>query len=216
MFAAVGIHPNHVFEQTEADFDRISSLARTKASHIVAIGETGLDRYWKKTPFEDQQANFDRHLDLAAEFSLPLIIHCRDSAENILAQLADRPRPIRGILHSFTGDWDLAKRFLDLGLMISFAGQITFTNKSLDSLREAASKIPIDRLLVETDSPYLTPHPFRGERNEPAMVAFTARKLAEIRNLSFGDLAHATSENAAKLFHLPANSVLASPTQYPH
>lgn len=203
LHAAVGIHPNHVFEQSEGDFAAIVEMASQGiGARPVAIGETGLDRYWKKTPFEDQAVSFVKHLDLARELALPVVIHCRDSAEDILQTLAPRPRPIAGVLHSFTGDWDLAQRLLDLGLYLSFAGQITFTNKSLDPLRDAASRVPFDRLLVETDAPYLTPHPHRGEVNEPARVRVTAEKLASLRGLSLAELAAVTSANAAALFGL--------------
>ena len=148
---------------------------------VVAIGETGLDRYWDRTPFAEQQAWFDRHLALAHDHDLPIVIHCRDCQNDIIQQLQQLGRPIRGVMHSFTGSWDDAKAYLDLGLHLSFAGMITFTNKALDALRDVAARMPLDRLLVETDSPYLTPHPFRGKMNEPARVAVTAAKLAEVR-----------------------------------
>ena len=151
---------------------------------VVAIGETGLDRYWHRTPFADQQEWFDRHLTLAHDHDLPIVIHCRDCQNDIIQQLQQLGRPVRGVMHSFTGSWDDAEAYLALGLHLSFAGMITFTNKTLDALRDVAARMPLDRLLVETDSPYLTPHPFRGKLNEPARVALTAAKLAEIRGLS--------------------------------
>ena len=175
---------------------------------VVAIGETGLDRYWDRTPFPVQQEWFDRHLELAHQRDLPVVIHCRDCQRDIIEQLRSLGRPVRGVLHSFTGTWDDAQAFLDLGLHLSFAGMLTFTNKSLDALRDVAARVPLDRLLVETDSPYLSPHPFRGKTNEPARVALTARRLAEIRGISPAELARITTANARRLFGLPDDSIL--------
>ncbi|MEO6809403.1 MAG: TatD family hydrolase, partial [Isosphaeraceae bacterium] len=205
VFAAVGIQPNHVAEAEPGDWERIVALAGEPG--VVALGETGLDRYWKRTPFPLQQDYFDRHLALARERNLPVVIHCRDCEADIVAQLARQRGAIRGVLHSFTGNIDDARRFLDLGLHISFAGMVTFANKKLDALRDAARVVPLNRLLVETDSPYLSPHPFRGKSNEPARAAVTAACLADLRGLSLSELAEATTENARLLFGLPANSL---------
>ena len=136
------------------------------------------------------------------------MIHCRESEADILDQLRLLGRPIRGVLHSFVGNWDLARSFLDLGLDLSFAGMLTFANRALDPLRDAAARAPIDRILVETDSPYLTPHPFRGKTNEPARVALIAARLAELRGLSLVQLARATTANARRLFALPELDLL--------
>ncbi|MHC5537872.1 TatD family hydrolase [Singulisphaera rosea] len=201
VFAAVGIHPNHITEARDGDWERILSLIGQPK--VVAVGETGLDRYRDNTPFELQQESFDRHLSLARECDLPVVIHCRESARDILDQLNRGLRPIRGILHSFTGSWDEACEFLELGLHLSFAGMLTFENKSLDDLRDVASRIPLDRLLVETDSPYLSPHPFRGKTNEPARVALTAETLARLKDIPVASLAEITTANARKLFRLP-------------
>lgn len=200
VFATVGIHPNHAAEASDGDWDRVIELLRRP--EVAALGETGLDRYWDKAPFPLQQDYFDRHLSAAFERGLPVIIHCRESENDIIAQLRALKRPVTGVLHSFTGTIDQARAFLDLGLHISFAGQITFTNKALDGLRAASAFVPIDRLLVETDSPYLSPHPHRGKLNEPARVAFTARRVAEVRAMAFEDLAGITTENARRLFQL--------------
>ncbi|WZO96737.1 TatD family hydrolase [Isosphaeraceae bacterium EP7] len=197
----VGIHPNHAAEAAEGDWEQVIDLASDPA--VVAIGETGLDRHWDFTPFELQQDYFGRHLDLAHRLNLPVVIHCRESADDILAQLETLGRPIKGVLHSFTGDVALAGRFLDLGLHLSFAGMLTFANKTLDPLREAAAMAPLDRILVETDSPYLSPAPFRGKPNEPARVALVAARLAELRGLMIEELAKATTRNAMALFKLP-------------
>ena len=181
VFAAVGVQPNHVAEAVEGDWERIVALAT--GPRVVAIGETGLDRYWDRAPFELQQVWFGRHLRLAHDLDLPVVIHCRNCEADIAAQLAELGRPVRGVLHSFTGTIDDARRFCELGLHISFAGMLTFKNKGLDALRAAAAAVPLDRLLVETDSPYLSPDPVRGRSNQPAHVAWTARKLAEVRGV---------------------------------
>ncbi|MDR3639478.1 MAG: TatD family hydrolase [Isosphaeraceae bacterium] len=206
IFAAVGIHPNHAAEARPGDWERIVSLVGSKK--VVALGETGLDRYRQNTPFDVQQESFARHLALAEERGLPVVIHCRQSERDLIAQMTRLARPVRGVLHSFTGTQDDAEAFLDLGLHLSFAGMITFTNKTLDALRTVAARVPLNRLLVETDSPYLSPHPHRGRPNEPARVALTAARLAEIRGMSAPELARATTANARGLFGLPDDETL--------
>lgn len=201
IFAAVGIHPNEAAGATDDDWATILDLAGRP--EVVAIGETGLDRYWDKTPFDVQREWFARHLDLAHRLDRPVVIHGRDCASDLIDQLRSLGRPVAGVQHSFTGTWDDARAFLDLGLHLSFAGMVTYTNKSLDALRDVAARVPLDRLLVETDSPYLSPHPFRGKTNEPARVAITARRLAEIRRLPPEEFARITTENARRLFRLP-------------
>ncbi len=203
IFAAVGVQPNHVAEAHPGDWSRIVDLAAE--SRVVAIGETGLDRYWDRTPFADQQEWFDRHLTLAEERGLPVVIHCRNCEADIIAQLEQRRRPVQGVLHSFTGTAEHAAAFLELGLYISFAGMVTFSNKSLDPLRAAASVIPLDRILIETDSPYLSPQPVRGRPNQPSHLAWTAQHLAHVRGLPPEKFARHTTANARRLFKLPAD-----------
>ena len=206
VFAAVGFQPNNVAEAVEGDWERIVALADTP--RVVALGETGLDRYWDRAPFPLQQEWFQRHLDLARERDLPVVIHCRECEADVASQLAAMGGPVRGVLHSFTGNREQAEAFLELGLHISFAGMLTFANKALDGLREAAAAVPTGRLLVETDSPYLAPHPVRGRGNEPAFVTWTARKLAELRGVPEEELARAVAANARSLFRLPEDDVL--------
>ena len=201
VYASVGVQPNYAAEAANQDWERIVALAG--GSRVVAIGETGLDRYWDHTPFPVQQEWFANHLALAHERDLPVVIHCRDCERDIIDQLAALGRPVRGVLHSFTGTWDHAQAFLDLGLHVSFAGMVTFANKKLDALRAVAERVPSDRILVETDSPYLSPHPFRGQTNEPARIAFTATRIAEIRGLDPGEFSRLTTANARRLFALP-------------
>ena len=200
VFAVVGIQPNSAAEAKEGDFQIIEELAGYPG--VRAIGETGLDCYWDDTPMPMQQDYFDRHLELCRQTSLPMVIHMRESGQLIVDQLANQTTVPPGIMHSFTGDWELAETCLGFGLHISFAGMVTF--KKSDELRAVAKQVPEDRLLVETDAPYLSPEPFRGKRpNEPARVEHTLRCLAEVRGVSAEHLAAVTTENAKRLFQLP-------------
>ena len=201
LHAAVGVHPNHAAGAAQGDWERVEALAGLPS--VVAVGETGLDRYRDHTPFDVQQEWFARHLALAHERNLPVVIHCRECERDVIDQLAALGRPVQGVLHSFTGQWEHAEAFLDLGLHLSFAGMVTFSNKKLDPLRDIAARVPLDRLLVETDSPYLAPHPHRGSTNEPARVVLTAKRVAELRGMSFAELAFETTSNARRLFGLP-------------
>jgi len=204
IFAAVGIQPNYAGEAAGADWDRIVALA--EEPRVVAVGETGLDHHWDFTPLEVQKDYFDRHMRLAQDRGLPIIIHCREAEEDVLSMLrraVDRA-PISGVLHAFSGDRAFAAECLELGLHVSLAGPVTYTNKKFETLRAAAQSIPDDRLLIETDSPYLMPHPLRGKqkRNEPANLIHTARRLAELRNCPLEELASLTTANARRLFGL--------------
>lgn len=197
--AAIGIQPNDVGEAKPGDWDNIVKLAA--GPNVVAIGETGLDRYWDHTPFEQQQDYFDRHLRLSQSTQLPFVIHMRECEEELLKMLSEaRERgPINGVMHSYTGSVAGAAEAVELGLMVSFAGMVTF--KKSDALREVAKTVPLGKLLVETDSPYLSPEPVRKiKRNEPAHVVNTARHLAELRGESFEDFAKQTTKNAKSLF----------------
>lgn len=202
LHAAVGIQPNYGAEAKPGDWDRIVALV--EAGSAVALGETGLDRYWDFTPIEVQQDYFDRHLQLAQKQDLPVIIHCREAEADTLAMLrqAVARGPLRGVIHAFSGDREFAEACLDLGMHISLAGPVTYTNKKFEPLRSAAKIVPEDRLLIETDSPYLVPHPLRGKqkRNEPALMQHTAERLAELRGTSFGELVTQTTANARALF----------------
>ena len=204
LFAAVGIQPNYGVHASDADWERMVALVGQPK--VVAIGETGLDRYWDFTPFDVQQDFFDRHLRLAQQHDLPVILHCREAAPDMLPMLREAVArgPLRGVMHSFSEDAPTAEACLELGLYVSFAGAVTYTNKKFESLREAAKMIPADRLLLETDSPYLVPHPLRGkqQRNEPANLVLTARRLAELRGVSVEEIAVQTTANARRLFGL--------------
>ncbi len=201
VWSSAGIHPNHAAEAQPGDWDQIVQLAGQP--RVVALGETGLDLYWKDTPLPVQQDYFDRHIRLSQAIGKPLVIHQRESAAEILPMLREARKrgPLAGVMHSFTGTADEAKQFLDLGLFISFAGMVTF--KKSDELRVAAAAIPADRILVETDAPYLSPEPFRGKHpNEPARVVHTAACVAQVRGVSADEFARQTTANALALFGL--------------
>lgn len=204
VYAAVGIQPNSGAAVRSGDWERI--VEAVGHEKVVAIGESGLDRYWDETPFDLQQRLFRQHLELARTCELPIIIHSRDCDEETVDALESfcGDESIRGILHACSGSEYLAKSCLDLGLYVSFAGNVTYTNKKFTPLREVARQIPSDRILVETDSPYLAPHPFRGRQkgNEPALVVHTVESLAALRDVSPAELAKQTARNAKRLFGL--------------
>ena len=202
VWSSAGIHPNHAGEAQPGDWDEVVRLAGE--DEVVALGETGLDLYWKDVPLAVQQDYFDRHIRLSQATGLAFVIHLRETAAEILAMLREaRQRgPLRGVMHSFTGTSDEAAEFLALGLHISFAGMVTF--KKSDALRAVAAGVPADRILVETDSPYLSPEPFRGKRpNEPARVVHTAECLANVRGATREEFARQTTANAVALFVRP-------------
>lgn len=201
VFAAVGIHPNGCHLATENDWAAIVKLAQNRRA--VAIGETGLDCYWDDTPLATQIDWFARHIQLSHESGKPLVVHMRESESEILQAFDQHHQNghINGIMHSFTGSPSTAARCLDLGMYISFAGMVTF--KNAHQLREVAREIPLDRMLIETDSPYLTPHPHRGKRpNEPRYLVHTAQCLADLREISLEEFARTTTSNARRLFGL--------------
>ena len=198
--ASVGIHPNHTAEAQSGDFEAVSELATDP--RVAAIGETGLDRHWDDAPWDVQVASFIQHIELSRRVDKPLVIHTRDCADEMLQLLKEQHRQggaFRAVIHSCTGPQSFAEGSLALGLYISFAGMLTYKNAA--DLREIAATIPLDRLLVETDCPYLTPHPFRGQRpNRPALVVHTLTCLADIHRLSPTEMAQRTSQNAQALF----------------
>ncbi len=199
VWPTAGIHPNHAAKEPAGAWEAVVELART--GKAFALGETGLDRHWHDTPFDLQWDNFTRHYTLARECDLPLVIHCREAVEDMigfLQKMRGEKGPIRGVMHSFSGDARFAQTCLDLGLMISFSGVLTY--KNAQSLREVARDLPRNRVLVETDAPYLAPIPKRGKRNEPSFVAFTAMTLAELWGQSLEETALQTSQNAKNLF----------------
>jgi len=201
VFATVGLHPNYVSTAGPQDWDQIVALA--KSPKVVGLGETGLDQYWDHSPLDLQVEYFDRHLELSRDLGLPFVVHCRDAEADVVAQLRRHAQqgPLNGVMHSFCGSSETAAACLEMGMYLSIGGMVTF--KKNESLRQVATTIPIDRLLIETDAPYLAPTPFRGKRNEPAHVRLTAACLAEIRGVSKEEIAGATTANARQLFRLP-------------
>jgi TatD DNase family protein len=202
IYASVGVHPHESRHFRDEHADEIRKLAAHPK--VLAIGEIGLDYYYDRSPREVQKQVFIRQLELARELKLPIIIHCRDAWADLAALVAAhwQSAGLGGILHCFTGTREDAWRFLDGGFLISFAGNVTF--KNADSLRAAARAIPRERLLIETDSPYLAPVPYRGKRNEPAFVVEVARQLAALHQLSVEEVGGLALENFARLFRLEA------------
>ncbi len=201
VFPALGIHPNSANQATTEAFQRLEELCRRPGHRrVVAVGETGLDFYREHTEHEVQREAFRAHLDLARQLDLPVIVHNRDAHADVLDILRRDGRGTRGVMHSFTGDLEFANASIELGYLVSLAGPVTF-KKAADKHLIARS-IPLDYLLVETDCPFLTPEPYRGRRNEPAYVQFTARAVAQLRGQDFDDVARATTANAVRLFGL--------------
>ena len=191
---SAGLHPNDS-AKFEDEWPIISQLARDKT--CVAIGETGLDCFRDRTPLDQQEASLRAHLALARELNKPVIFHCRDAFEPLF-ELLDHEEPVRGVMHCFSGGIPEAQKSLELGLHLSFAGPLTYPKN--DALRAACAFAPVDRILVETDAPFLPPQSKRGRRNEPALVIETLTKLAEVRSLSLEEAAAATYKNAIELF----------------
>jgi TatD DNase family protein len=203
VYAAVGIQPNYVHEAAPGDWEQIVHLATQPG--VVALGETGLDRYWDHAPFPVQQDYFDRHLRLSQTTGRPFVVHMRDCEPDILTMLreAHARGPLHGVMHSFTGSAETAAECVAMGLYVSFAGMLTY-KKSAD-LRATAATIPADQILIETDCPYLSPEPKRKvRRNEPTHLIHTARALAEARGESLEQFAAQTTKNARDLFRLEA------------
>jgi TatD DNase family protein len=202
LWATVGIQPNHVAEATPTAWEEVVALAGKE--RVVAVGETGLDRHWDYTPFAQQEDYFARHLEFARRRDLAVVIHCREAEADVVRMLRadyDRGGPVKAVMHSFTGDAATAESCLAMGLYISFAGMVTY--KNAHGLREVAARVPLERLLVETDSPYLSPVPLRGRRNEPAHVVHTAACLAAVQGVDPAVVAEHTTRNARRLFGLP-------------
>ncbi len=195
--AAVGIHPHDAQEATAEGLTILESLLN--APKVVALGEIGLDFYRNRSPHDQQREAFRKQIRLAKKFNKPIIVHDRDAHTEVLQILREEgAEQVGGVLHCFSGDLDMAQACLDLGFYLSFTGNITYPKN--EGLREVIAGIPIDRILVETDCPYLSPQPFRGKRNEPAYVTLTAEKIAEIKGLSLEDVSRITNRNAYDLF----------------
>lgn len=198
IYAGVGIHPHDAQHAQETDYEQLAVWS--KQDKVVAIGEIGLDYYYDLSPRDLQRTVFVRQIDVARQMDMPLIIHDRDAHGDILDVLKKEAKGLRGVLHCFSGSLEMAKEIIKLGFYISIAGPITFKNAA--KLPEIAASIPLERLLIETDCPYLTPHPHRGKRNEPAYVKLVAEQVAALRGLELPALSKATSENVKRVFRL--------------
>lgn len=211
LYVAVGIHPNSCANFSASLLRQLRGFAQHK--RVVAIGEIGLDYYWDKCPPAKQRRALELQLDLAAELQLPIIIHNRDASADLIAILADwapsassKMTGRLGVLHSFSASAQVAQRALELGFYLGFTGPITY--KNADELRAVAARVPVDRLLIETDGPFLAPQQRRGKRNEPSYVRDVNQRLAEVRGVSVAAMARQTTLNAERLFSLPVAAPL--------
>jgi TatD DNase family protein len=210
MYATVGIHPHEAKLATDAAFAELEQLARKPK--VIAWGEIGLDYFYHHSPRELQQQVFVRQMELARAAKLPIVIHCRasDNSEDAWQDCLNlisthwHPSGLGGILHCFSGSWKHAEQALDMGFMISFAGNVTFPKAQ--QIRDTVTQVPMDRILIETDSPYLAPAPYRGKRNEPAFVKETARQIGELRRMPMEEVGLQTAKNFYRFFSLPGRT----------
>ncbi|WP_077329925.1 TatD family hydrolase [Virgibacillus siamensis] len=198
IYAAVGWHPVDAIDMTDEDLKWIEELSAHPK--VVAIGEMGLDYHWDKSPKDIQKEVFRKQINLAKKVNMPIIIHNREATEDIIEIMQEEnAQEVGGIMHCYNDSPDYVQACLDMNFYISLGGPVTFKNASMP--KEVAVQVPADRLLVETDAPFLAPHPNRGKRNEPAYVKLVAEKIAELRGISFEELCNITTKNAFSLFH---------------
>ena len=198
IYAAVGIHPHDVKDITEADLIELEQMA--KHEKVVAIGEIGLDYYYDNSPRELQREYFIKQIELANKLSLPIIIHSRDASMETYEILKGHKKDIGCVLHCFSQSLEMAELYLKIGCHLSFAGPLTFKKSS--KLKEVARNIPLDKIFIETDSPYLTPEPYRGRRNDPSKVRYVAEELSKLRAISVDKIAEITMNNAIEFFDI--------------
>ena len=204
IYAAIGWHPVDAVTCTDTDLLWIEELALS-SDLVVAIGEIGLDYYWDTSSPEIQETIFRKQIRLAKKLDLPIVIHNRDATEDLVRVLKEEDAGVvGGVMHCFSGSVETVQQCLDMGFYISIAGPVTFKNAK--KLKDVAQYVPIDRLVLETDCPYLTPEPFRGKRNEPAYVRYIAEEIARLRGISVAALAEATTANAQRIFKLDSSS----------
>lgn len=199
LYAAIGWHPVDAIEMTDEDLIKIEQL--TNHPKVVALGEIGLDYHWDKSPKHIQEQVFRKQIRLAKKVNLPIIIHNRDATQDVVNILKEEnAAEVGGVMHCFSGSVEIARECIDMNFYISLAGPVTFKNAKRP--KEVALQIPLEKLLIETDCPYLTPHPYRGKRNEPSYVKLVAEKIAKIKNITYEEVANKTTENARRLFKL--------------
>jgi TatD DNase family protein len=197
IYASVGWHPVDAIDMKEDDLKWLEEMALHPK--VVALGEMGLDYYWDKSPKEVQKEVFRKQIALAKKVKLPIIIHNREATADILEILKEEnASEVGGIMHCFTGSIEIAKQCIDMNFYISLGGPVTFKNAKKP--KEVAAEIPLEHLLIETDCPYLTPHPYRGKRNEPAYIKYVAEQIAELKGISYEEVAEKTSDNAKRIF----------------
>lgn len=198
IYCSVGVHPHEA--ENHPDITKNDLVEKTKLPKVIGIGETGLDYYYEHSPKDLQKRSFIEHIKAAQETDLPIIVHTRDADIDTMEILESEYKnaPFKGLIHCFTASYELAKRMMDIGFYISISGIITF--KKATDLQESVKNIPLDRLLVETDSPYLAPIPFRGKDNQPAYTKYVVDKIAELKNISAEEVAKQTTENFFRLF----------------
>ncbi len=200
LYATVGVHPGYVDEQTT---DHLEDLL--KSEKVVAVGECGIDLYWKQDNLDLQKKIFIEQIELSIKHDLPLVIHTRNSFNEAYECLLPYKGKARGVFHCFSSDTNDAKKAIELGFMIGIDGPVTFKNAK--EVHELVEKIDLKHIIIETDSPYLAPHPYRGKRNEPSYLTYVAQKIAEIKGISFEEVAEVTSKNAIKLFRLGGSTL---------
>ncbi|MFA8438994.1 TatD family hydrolase [Pueribacillus sp. YX66] len=199
LYAVVGWHPVDAIDMTEDDLRRIEQLAAHRK--VVAIGETGLDYHWDKSPKDVQKEVFRKQIQLAKKVNLPIVIHNRNATEDVIEILKqERADEVGGVMHCFSSSFDDAKACIDLNFFISFGGPVTFKNAK--ALQQVARDVPLEHMLIETDCPYLAPHPLRGKRNEPAYVKYIAEQIAVLKDREYTEIANKTSDNAKRLFRI--------------
>lgn len=198
IYAAIGVHPHDAKNMKDEDFDELRELSENPK--VVAIGEIGLDYYYDKSERDIQREIFERQLLLALELNLPIIIHSRDAAMDTLDIVKKNCNGLRGEMHCFSYSTEIMREYVKLGFFIGLGGVVTFKNSK--TLKEVSKEVPIEKILLETDAPYLTPEPFRGKRNEPKFIRYSAQKISELRNMPLDDLILRANENARELFKI--------------
>ena len=199
VFVSLGFHPEDADNITDKDLQCLDEVL-VSSSRIVAVGEIGLDYYWRKDNKEKQRDLFQKQLDLAVKHQMPVVIHCRDAIQELYDILSQYKGKVKGVIHCFSGSYEMARAFIELGFMLGIGGVLTFKNSKLYQVVE---KLPLSSIVLETDSPYLTPEPHRGEMNESKYIPLIAEKIAQIKGISLSEVEKITTDNAKRVFDLP-------------
>lgn len=199
VFVSLGFHPEDADNITDKDLQCLDEVL-VSSSRIVAVGEIGLDYYWRKDNKEKQRDLFQKQLDLAVKHQMPVVIHCRDAIQELYDILSQYKGKVKGVIHCFSGSYEMARAFIELGFVLGIGGVLTFKNSKLYQVVE---KIPLSSIVLETDSPYLTPEPHRGEMNESKYIPLVAEKIAQIKGISLSEVEKITTDNAKRVFDLP-------------